>query len=63
MTVIHKANELISEQGKEAAIKYFQDKIDDLGKSRDFSELCKISGFETAIDYINSDKYIKTESK
>lgn len=51
-TVITTANELIEKYGKDYAIRYFQDKIDDMGNPKDFSELCKQSGWETAIKYI-----------
>jgi len=51
-TVISKAKELVEEFGDDYAIKYFQDKIDNIGIPKDFEEICKLSGFETAINYI-----------
>lgn len=54
-TVIGKANELVVQHGKEYAIKYFQDKIDEMGKPKDFGELCKQSGWVTAIKHIKGE--------
>jgi len=38
-TVIGKANELVAEHGKEYAIRYFQDKIDEMGMPKDMVEI------------------------
>lgn len=54
-TVIGKAKELIAQGGKEYAIKHFQDKLDEMGEPKDFGELCKQSGFLTAIKYIKGE--------
>jgi hypothetical protein len=51
-TVISHANELVAEHGKEYAIAEFQKLIDELGEPKDFGELCKLSGYETAIEHI-----------
>jgi len=51
-TVIGKAKELIESVGKDEAIKFFEDRIKKLGKPKDFEELCMLSGWETAIDFI-----------
>jgi hypothetical protein len=51
-TVIGKAKELIEEVGTEKAIAFFQKRIDDIGKPKNFQEVCNISGNETAIDFI-----------
>jgi hypothetical protein len=51
-TVIDKAKELILTIGEENAIKYFQNKIQELGDPKTFAEICKISGFEIAIEFI-----------
>lgn len=52
-TVIGKANELVAEHGKEYAIKYFQDKIDEMGNPKDTVELFRHCGWVTAIKHIN----------
>lgn len=54
ITVIDKANNLLEEQGELLALKYFQDKIEKMGTPKDFEELCKKSGWITAINYIKS---------
>lgn len=54
-SVISKAKELVEEFGDDYAIKYFQDKIDYIGIPKNFEEICKLSGFETAINYIKGD--------
>ena len=54
ITVTDKAKQLIQEFGHEHAIKYFQDKIDELGKPQNFDEVCRQSGWMTAIDYIKT---------
>ena len=51
-TVIDKAKELIEEVGTEKAIAFFQKRIDDIGKPKNFQDVCNISGNETAIDFI-----------
>ena len=51
-TVISKAKELIEEVGTEKAIAFFQKRIDDIGKPKNFQDICNISGNETAIDFI-----------
>jgi len=51
-TVIGKAKELIEEVGNEKAIAFFQKRIDDIGKPKNFQDVCNISGNETAIDFI-----------
>ena len=51
-TVIGKAKELMEEVGIEKAIAFFQKRIDDIGKPKNFQEVCNISGNETAIDFI-----------
>ena len=53
VTVIDKAKELIKEVGKEKAIEYFEERIKKLTPPKDFGEICKIAGAETAIDFIN----------
>jgi len=56
-TVFDKARELVAEHGKEYAIEAFKKRIEDIGEiNGDFMKLCKASGLEAAIDYIN-DKY------
>lgn len=52
-TVISVAKELIAEHGKEHALEVFRKRIEDLGEITDFEGMCKLSGLETAIDYIN----------
>lgn len=54
-TVICKAKELIATVGKEEAIKYFENKIIEYGKAKYFEDICIISGYETAISYINGE--------
>ena len=51
-TVISKAKELIEEVGTEKAIAFFQKRLDDIGEPKNFQDICKISGNETAIDFI-----------
>ena len=52
ITVIDKAKELVNSIGKEEAIKFFQNEIEKFGKPKNFAEMCKITGFETAIEFI-----------
>lgn len=52
-TVITYANELIAEKGEEGAIKVFQDRIDEMVEPKNFNEICKVSGWKVAIEYIN----------
>lgn len=53
MTVIEKAQELVATQGKEAAKKYFIDKITEMGEPKNFLDLCKIYGWSIAIKHID----------
>ena len=52
MTVIDKAKELVVEHGKDYAIKFFEDRIKQIGQPTSFQDICNISGNETAIDWI-----------
>lgn len=54
-SVIGKANELVEQHGKDHAIKYFQEKIDEMGEPKNFEQLCKISGWLTAISHIKGE--------
>lgn len=54
-TVIKFAKELVSEHGKDYAIKVFEDRIKDLGEPKNFEEMCKVSGWEVAIQYIKGE--------
>ena len=54
-SVITKAKELITELGHEEAIKFFENRIKEIGDSEEFSDICKISGCEVAIDFIKAD--------
>lgn len=54
-TVIDKARELVETEGKEAAIKFFEDRINSLSPPKDFGEVCKIAGAKTAIQWINGE--------
>lgn len=51
-TVIKYAKELISEHGKEYAIRVFESRIKSMGNPKNFEETCKLSGWEVAIQYI-----------
>ena len=51
-TIIYKAKEMIKEVGTEKAIDFFQKRIDDIGKPKNFQDVCNISGNETVIDFI-----------
>lgn len=53
-TVICKPKELMTEVGNEKAIEYFQKRIDEIGKPKNFQEVCNISGLETAIAFIEN---------
>ncbi len=44
-TVIGKARELVEVHGEEYAIKYFQDKIDEMGQPKDFGDFCRKTGW------------------
>jgi len=54
-SVIAYAKELIETVGKEEAIKVFENRIKDMGVPKNFEELCKLSGWETAIQYIKGE--------
>lgn len=63
MTIIEKAKELIQSHGKDYAISYFADKITALGEPKNFSEICKLSGWSIAVKYmvesnISPNKYL-----
>ena len=51
-TVIGKAIELIEIHGEVYAILFSQNKIEELGEIKNFEQVCKLSGFQTAIEYI-----------
>ena len=55
ITVIDKAKELIESVGKEEAIKVFEKRIEELGHPKNFEEVCKLSGLETAIQFIKGE--------
>jgi hypothetical protein len=54
-TIIKYAKELVAEKGEEIAIKIFENRIKRLGKPKNFEEICKVSGWETAIQYIKGE--------
>ena len=54
-TVITYAKELIESVGKEEAIKVFEKRIEDFGEPKDFDGICKVSGWEVAIQYIKEE--------
>jgi len=54
-TVIQYAKELIESVGREEAIKVFEKRIEELGKPKNFEEVCKLSGWETAIQFIKGE--------
>jgi hypothetical protein len=56
MTVIGKAKELIEEVGHEKAIEFFENEIKELGEITSFDLECRLSGLETAIEFIRKDK-------
>ena len=55
MSVITKAKELIETFGKEDAIKMLEKKIEELGEPKNFEEICKLSGLETALNYVKGE--------
>ena len=55
-TIFQHARELIESHGKEYAIAEYEKRIKELGEPKDFGEVCKLSGYETAIEYINKIK-------
>lgn len=55
MSVITKAKELIETVGKEDAIKMLEKKIEELGEPKNFEEICKLSGLETALNYVKGE--------
>ena len=55
MSVITKAKELIERVGKEDAIKMLEKKIEELGEPKNFEEICKLSGLETALNYVKGE--------
>lgn len=54
MTIIDKAKELLAEHGKEYAIKFFKDRIKQIGTPQSFQDICNISGNETAIEWLKN---------
>lgn len=56
ITVIAYAKDLIETKGKEEALNIFKKRIEDLGKPKNFAEICKLSGWEIAIEFINNYK-------
>lgn len=54
-TVIKFAKELVSEKGEDEAIKIFENRIKELGTPKNFEEVCKVSGWEIAIQYIKDE--------
>ena len=55
MSIITRAKELINSFGKEETIIYFEKEIEKLGEPKSFEDMCKLSGFETAIKYIKEE--------
>lgn len=55
MSVITKAKELIETVGKEDTIKMLEKKIEELGEPKNFEEICKLSGLETALNYVKGE--------
>jgi len=55
MSVISRAKKLIEIVGKEEAILEFQKEIEELGEPKNFQDICKLSGLETAIKYIKGE--------
>lgn len=55
MSVITKAKELVEAVGKEEAIKLLEKKIKDLGEPKNFKEICILSGWETALNYVKGE--------
>lgn len=55
MSVIDRAKRLIELVGKEEAIKVFEKEIEDFGEPKNFQDICKLSGLETAIQYIKGE--------
>ena len=55
MTIIDKAKELIDSVGKDEAIKFFEKQIEELGEPKNFGDICKLSGCETAIQFIKGE--------
>ena len=59
MTKIQKAKELIESNGKDHAIKYFQDKLDSVNEVYNpqiFSHVCELSALKTVIEFIKNYK-------
>lgn len=51
-TIFKQAKELKEELGEEKAIAFYQKQLEELGTPKNFSEVCKQSALETAIDVI-----------
>ena len=51
-TIYSEALRLKEELGKEKAIEFFENKIKGYGEPKNFADICKISGYETAIEII-----------
>lgn len=56
-TVIKYAKELVDTIGREQAIGVFNKRINEIASPMSFEDLCKVSAWKTAIDFING--YIK----
>lgn len=52
-TVIKYAKELVETVGKEKAIEVFENRIKEKGEPKNFEDICKISGWEVAINFNN----------
>ena len=55
MTVIDKAKELLESHGEEYAIKFFENRINEIGEPKSFQDICNISGNETAIQWLKGE--------
>lgn len=55
-TVIQKAKELVKSVGPEEAIAMFQQRIEKIGKPKNFEDVCTLSGCEVAIEFIKKGK-------
>ena len=51
-SVIGKAKELLQTHGKEYALKFFNDKIQQITPAQNFEDTCIIAGYETAIEWL-----------
>lgn len=52
LSIVGKARLLVESHGKEYAINFYKNKIEELGAPKNFEDVCTLAGYETAIEWL-----------